>query len=230
MFQNELPIEYYTDKSLRAASKKAIDEDKAAKQAALDEEEAKKASEPQGAYDPETGKINWDCPCLGGMANGPCGEEFKAAFSCFVYSESEPKGIDCIEAFKTMQSCFRKYPDVYASELSDDEVPIGEEVVSVEVTEAPELEVKEPEVKEPEVKEPEAKAEAKETAKEPEASVSPEVVEILEFEVVLPAETVELEVVERPVEAGEATEPVSEEALQDENSPEFVVQEIVDSN
>ena len=31
------------------------------------------------------GEINWDCPCLGGMPNGPCGEEFKDAFSCFHY-------------------------------------------------------------------------------------------------------------------------------------------------
>lgn len=76
------------------------------------------------AYNPETGEINWDCPCLGGMANGPCGEEFKAAFSCFVYSEAEPKGIDCIEKFKGMQDCFRQHPDVYAAELRDEEVPI----------------------------------------------------------------------------------------------------------
>ena len=54
----------------------------------------------QGAFNPETGEINWDCPCLGGMAHGPCGEEFKAAFSCFVYSTEEPKGMDCIEKFK----------------------------------------------------------------------------------------------------------------------------------
>lgn len=54
----------------------------------------------EGAFNPETGEINWDCPCLGGMANGPCGEEFKAAFSCFVYSTEEPKGMDCIEKFK----------------------------------------------------------------------------------------------------------------------------------
>lgn len=54
----------------------------------------------QGAFNPETGEINWDCPCLGGMASGPCGEEFKAAFSCFVYSEEEPKGMDCIDKFK----------------------------------------------------------------------------------------------------------------------------------
>jgi intermembrane space import and assembly protein 40 len=54
----------------------------------------------EGAFNPETGEINWDCPCLGGMAHGPCGEEFKAAFSCFVYSKDEPKGIDCIDKFK----------------------------------------------------------------------------------------------------------------------------------
>jgi intermembrane space import and assembly protein 40 len=54
----------------------------------------------QGAFNPETGEINWDCPCLGGMAHGTCGEEFKAAFSCFVYSTEEPKGVECIEKFK----------------------------------------------------------------------------------------------------------------------------------
>jgi intermembrane space import and assembly protein 40 len=54
----------------------------------------------QGAFNPETGEINWDCPCLGGMAHGPCGDEFKAAFSCFVFSKEEPKGMDCIDKFK----------------------------------------------------------------------------------------------------------------------------------
>jgi intermembrane space import and assembly protein 40 len=62
---------------------------------ALEEEAAQ-----QGAFNPETGEINWDCPCLGGMADGPCGEEFKAAFSCFVYSKEEPKGMDCIDKFQ----------------------------------------------------------------------------------------------------------------------------------
>ncbi|KAF1796049.1 hypothetical protein FB192DRAFT_1293362, partial [Mucor lusitanicus] len=86
------------------------------------------------------GEINWDCPCkigLGGMAQGPCGEEFKAAFSCFVYSEAEPKGLDCVEKFKGMQDCFRLHPDVYGDEIDDDdeeEEPVGvvtEEVVVV---------------------------------------------------------------------------------------------------
>jgi hypothetical protein len=65
------------------------------------------------AYNPETGEINWDCPCLGGMAHGPCGQQFREAFSCFVFSEQEPKGVDCIQKFKAMQDCFREHPDVY---------------------------------------------------------------------------------------------------------------------
>lgn len=69
----------------------------------------------QGAFNPETGEINWDCPCLGGMADGPCGEDFKAAFSCFVYSTEEPKGMDCIAKFQyvlpqTTLWCFSSLP------------------------------------------------------------------------------------------------------------------------
>ncbi|KAH0600861.1 hypothetical protein MHUMG1_01860 [Metarhizium humberi] len=86
----------------------------------------------EGAFNPETGEINWDCPCLGGMAHGPCGEEFKTAFSCFVYSTEEPKGMDCIEKFQGMQDCFKKYPDIYGAELSDD----GEEAAD-DLQEAP---------------------------------------------------------------------------------------------
>ncbi|RYC58616.1 hypothetical protein CHU98_g7610, partial [Xylaria longipes] len=75
----------------------------------------------QGAFNPETGEINWDCPCLGGMADGPCGEQFKAAFSCFVYSTEEPKGMDCIDKFQHMQDCFRLHPEVYGDELAEDD-------------------------------------------------------------------------------------------------------------
>ncbi|KAG8877022.1 Oxidoreductase [Serendipita sp. 405] len=73
-----------------------------------------------GAFNPETGEINWDCPCLGGMAHGPCGPQFRVAFSCFVFSEDEPKGINCVENFRDMQDCFRAHPEVYAEELADD--------------------------------------------------------------------------------------------------------------
>lgn len=48
--------------------------------------------EPQPGLILENGDINWNCPCLGGMATGPCGVEFRNAFSCFHYSDAEPKG------------------------------------------------------------------------------------------------------------------------------------------
>ena len=31
-----------------------------------------------------------------------------------MYSEGEPKGIDCVEKFRGMQDCFRQHPEVYA--------------------------------------------------------------------------------------------------------------------
>lgn len=87
-----------------------------------DEENEPTAEDYEGAaYNPVTGEINWDCPCLGGMAHGPCGEEFKEAFACFVYSESEPKGIDCIKKFEAMRTCFRQYPEHYKEQLMDEE-------------------------------------------------------------------------------------------------------------
>ena len=78
-----------------------------------EQEEGEEESSAGGAFDPVTGKINWDCPCLGGMAYGPCGMQFREAFSCFVFSEEEPKGIDCVEKFKAMQDCFRENPEIY---------------------------------------------------------------------------------------------------------------------
>jgi len=54
------------------------------------------------------------------MATGPCGVEFRDAFSCFHYSEAEPKGSDCYDAFKTMQDCMSEYPSVYNQNSDDD--------------------------------------------------------------------------------------------------------------
>jgi mitochondrial intermembrane space import and assembly protein 40 len=95
------------------------------------EETLEQEAHQQGAFNEETGEINWDCPCLGGMANGPCGEDFKASFSCFVYSKEEPKGIECIQKFKDMQDCFRRYPEIYSEELRDEEA-LEQEVVQTE--------------------------------------------------------------------------------------------------
>ena len=47
------------------------------------------------------------------MAVGPCGVEFREAFSCFHYSEADPKGSDCIEKFSEMQKCMQSYPELF---------------------------------------------------------------------------------------------------------------------
>ncbi len=71
------------------------------------------------------GDINWNCPCLGGMASGPCGQQFKDAFSCFHYSKEEIKGSDCVENFQSMQECMQKYPELYPQEDDNDSAPSG---------------------------------------------------------------------------------------------------------
>lgn len=149
----------------------AIDNDADKKKVAKDKEAAKPlgdkpeqaedgTSAPEGeeetqsaAFNPETGEINWDCPCLGGMAHGPCGEEFKEAFSCFVYSETEPKGIDCITKFEAMRTCFKQHPEHYKEELYEDDESVpstespgaGSEPTSVDVVEITETVVELPE-------------------------------------------------------------------------------------
>ena len=47
------------------------------------------------------------------MAVGPCGVDFREAFSCFHYSEADPKGSDCIEKFAEMQTCMQGYPELF---------------------------------------------------------------------------------------------------------------------
>jgi len=66
------------------------------------------------------GDINWNCPCLGGMASGPCGYQFRMAFSCFHHSEAEPKGSNCFEEFQQMQECMSKHPSVYGTDKDDE--------------------------------------------------------------------------------------------------------------
>ncbi|CAI7646816.1 unnamed protein product [Penicillium glandicola] len=105
----------------------------------LNAQELQEEASQEAAFNPETGEINWDCPCLGGMAHGPCGEDFKAAFSCFVYSEEEPKGIDCVEKFKAMQDCFRQHPEVYGAELEDDDEPQSDAPAPSEAPATPEV-------------------------------------------------------------------------------------------
>jgi len=69
------------------------------------------------------------------MAYGPCGMQFREAFSCFVFSEEDPKGIDCVEKFKAMQDCFRENPDVYGEEIMNDDEEEGDESYAQSPTE-----------------------------------------------------------------------------------------------
>ncbi|KAK7069040.1 Mitochondrial intermembrane space import and assembly protein 40 [Halocaridina rubra] len=91
--------------------------------------------EPVGLIQPD-GEINWECPCLGGMATGPCGVEFREAFTCFHYSSAEPKGSDCLEAFRQMTECMSQYPNVYGNKEDvpndDPEMELAEEVTKKE--------------------------------------------------------------------------------------------------
>ncbi|KAJ3028928.1 UNVERIFIED_CONTAM: Oxidoreductase [Siphonaria sp. JEL0065] len=108
-----------------APAEKAHPEEQQQQQTQDSQQQQPTANDPESqqaqAYNPETGEINWDCPCLGPMTQPPCGEKFKAAFSCFVYSEQEPKGLDCIEQFREMQLCFREYPEIYGDDAQDDD-------------------------------------------------------------------------------------------------------------
>jgi len=90
-------------------------------QASIESESSQSVpGQPEGAINPITGEINWDCPCLAEMVKPPCGDNFKAAFSCFVASTTEPKGMDCVDKFKEMQTCFKENPEVYGRDDDED--------------------------------------------------------------------------------------------------------------
>uniref|UniRef100_A0A8C1LK83 Coiled-coil-helix-coiled-coil-helix domain containing 4b n=1 Tax=Cyprinus carpio TaxID=7962 RepID=A0A8C1LK83_CYPCA len=79
----------------------------------LVEEDTNEDHEVKGLILP-SGEINWDCPCLGGMASGACGEQFKTLFTCFHFSQEEVKGLDCLEQFRSVQKCFRQHPELFS--------------------------------------------------------------------------------------------------------------------
>lgn len=95
--------------------------------------------EPQPGLILPNGEINWNCPCLGGMATGPCGVEFREAFSCFHNSEADPKGSDCYDAFKEMHLCMAEYPQLY-NKYNDDE----EDILEMDLEKAEQALISEP--------------------------------------------------------------------------------------
>ncbi|XP_014226625.1 mitochondrial intermembrane space import and assembly protein 40-B-like isoform X1 [Trichogramma pretiosum] len=86
---------------------------------ATKEDHAVSELEPPSGVVLPNGEINWDCPCLGGVPNGPCGTEFREAFSCFINSTNESKGSECVDAFNAMMGCMGKYPELYSNKSTD---------------------------------------------------------------------------------------------------------------
>ncbi|ROT70453.1 mitochondrial intermembrane space import and assembly protein 40 [Penaeus vannamei] len=97
--------------------------------------------QPAGLIQPD-GEINWACPCLGGMATGPCGVEFREAFTCFHYSSADPKGSDCLEPFRQMSECMSNYPNVYGNKEEKGEMPTEETEKSSDTQQSKEVEAK----------------------------------------------------------------------------------------
>lgn len=64
-----------------------------------------------------------DCPCIASMKDGPCGTKFLFAYECFLRSESEPKGSNCVDAFVQMHECMNEHPEVYDLDEEENEDP-----------------------------------------------------------------------------------------------------------
>lgn len=57
---------------------------------------------------------------MGGMVSGPCGYQFRQAFTCFHYSKATPKGSDCVDFFREMSFCMASYPTLYPKSSDKD--------------------------------------------------------------------------------------------------------------
>jgi len=55
----------------RLAASQSVEATTAGAPAPASPDALQEEADSQGAFNPETGEINWDCPCLGGMAHGP---------------------------------------------------------------------------------------------------------------------------------------------------------------
>ena len=67
------------------------------------------------------GEINWDCPCLGNLPNGPCGPSFRDAFSCWVENKDNEEGFaeNCFENFTQWEKCLSEHRDIYRPDNGD---------------------------------------------------------------------------------------------------------------
>lgn len=64
-------------------------------------------------------KIDWDCPCLQGVKDGPCGTVIIESMKCFEEAETEQQSMGCAVKFAAMRECMKKYPVEYKDFLED---------------------------------------------------------------------------------------------------------------
>lgn len=76
-------------------------------------EEDWKGQKSEGLTKQEMVEEALSCPCIAAMKDGPCGGNFMAAYRCFLESEAEPKGMDCLKQFSSMQKCMADNPKDY---------------------------------------------------------------------------------------------------------------------
>lgn len=68
-----------------------------------------------------------ECPCVAELRDGPCGEAFTEAFVCFIKSQAEEKGSDCVSPFIALQKCIQENKDAFAKyDLDDNDTEDGE--------------------------------------------------------------------------------------------------------
>ena len=73
-----------------------------------------------GAILPD-GSINWDCPCLGNLPNGPCGPSFRESFQCWVEYRDDEKDFaeKCYDKFISWEGCLSQHKAIYRPEEQD---------------------------------------------------------------------------------------------------------------
>lgn len=65
-------------------------------------------------------------PRAGSLKEGPCGSTFVEAFSCFIRSDHEDKGMDCVPQFGAFQTCLQAHPTHVEALMLDAEEAVPE--------------------------------------------------------------------------------------------------------
>ncbi|KAD6454365.1 hypothetical protein E3N88_09071 [Mikania micrantha] len=68
-----------------------------------------------------------ECPCIQNLRSGPCGSQFSEAFLCFMKSNAEEKGSDCVHPFVALQRCIQTNPNAFPNDVLENDEPEAQE-------------------------------------------------------------------------------------------------------